>query len=51
VGLVYIGLADANGCAICELRFGAHLNREAIRDRACKTALNLLRRRLHGLRI
>jgi len=51
VGLVYIGLADANGCAVCELRFGAHLNREAIRDRACKTALNLLRRRLYGLRI
>jgi nicotinamide-nucleotide amidase len=46
VGLVYIGLADATGCTVCRMTFGGHLDRQAIRDRACKTALDFLRRRL-----
>jgi nicotinamide-nucleotide amidase len=43
VGLVYIGLAEASGVAVRRFRFGEHLTRGEIRDRACKTALNLLR--------
>lgn len=46
VGLVYIGLADAKQCVVTEHRFGDDLEREHIRDRAAKTALNRLRLRL-----
>ncbi|MCP4591114.1 MAG: competence/damage-inducible protein A [bacterium] len=50
VGLVYIALADAHGVQVQRCRFGAHLGREGIRDRTCKTALDYLRRRLIELR-
>jgi len=43
VGLVYIGLADAKGCDVRELRLGSFLTRDEIRERACKAAVNLLR--------
>ncbi len=43
VGLVYIGLADSSGIAVTRVLLGDHLTRDEIRDRACKTALNLLR--------
>lgn len=43
VGLVYIGLADATGCAVTEHRMGDFLTRDEIRDRTCKVALNRLR--------
>jgi nicotinamide-nucleotide amidase len=46
VGLVYIGLADAGQVQVKRLLFGETLPRDEIRDRACKAALNLLRRRL-----
>ena len=48
VGLVYIGLAGPQGGEFRELRLGSHLSRWLIRDRACSTALNLLRGRLLG---
>jgi nicotinamide mononucleotide (NMN) deamidase PncC len=40
---VYIGLADGGGVEVRRVLLGGHLNREEIRDRACKTALNMLR--------
>ncbi len=43
VGLVYIGLADVHGVTVKELRLGETLPREAVRDRAAKASLNLLR--------
>jgi nicotinamide-nucleotide amidase len=43
VGLVYIGLADAAGAEVKTCRFAPHLSREGVRDRACKTALNMIR--------
>lgn len=46
VGLAYIALADASECAVQRILFGEHLVRQEIRDRACKTALNMLRLRL-----
>ncbi|MFH0983055.1 MAG: competence/damage-inducible protein A [Planctomycetota bacterium] len=46
IGLVYIGLADAAGVEVKRCRFAPHLAREAIRDRACKTALSMIRLRL-----
>jgi nicotinamide-nucleotide amidase len=46
VGLVYLGLADAGGVEVKPCRFAPHLPREALRDRACKTALNMVRLRL-----
>jgi nicotinamide-nucleotide amidase len=46
VGLVFVGLADRSECRVHRLQFSDHLNRWAIRDRTCKTALNLLRLRL-----
>jgi nicotinamide-nucleotide amidase len=49
VGLVFIGLADETGVAVHRLLMGDHLTRGEIRDRTCKTALNLLRRRLLGV--
>ncbi|MCH8251593.1 MAG: CinA family nicotinamide mononucleotide deamidase-related protein [Planctomycetes bacterium] len=49
VGLVFIGLADRRAVIAKRFLFGAHLSRADIRDRSCKTALNLLRRRLLGI--
>jgi nicotinamide-nucleotide amidase len=46
VGLVYIGLADVGRCDVERRLIGEHLDRASIRDRICKVALNLLRRRL-----
>ncbi len=46
VGLVYIGLADADGVEVKRYLIGDHWSREEIRDRSCKCALNLLRLRL-----
>ena len=46
VGLVYLGLADAAGCHVQELRLGSYLTREEICDRARKYALNALRLQL-----
>ncbi|MHC4442719.1 MAG: competence/damage-inducible protein A [Planctomycetota bacterium] len=46
VGLVYIGLADKHGCEVTEHRIGEFLDRQDIRDRAHKTALNRLRLKL-----
>ncbi len=46
VGLVYIALASNADTAIRECRFPSHLSRHAVRDRACKTALNMLRKLL-----
>jgi nicotinamide-nucleotide amidase len=46
VGLVYLGLASRDGSAVHEQRYSERLNREAIRDRAAKTALNMLRLKL-----
>ncbi len=43
VGLVYIGLADGAGAVVTEHRLGSFLDREEIRDRAAKIALNRLR--------
>ena len=43
VGLVYIGLADANGTDVKRILCGEHLSRTDIRDRSAKAALNLLR--------
>ena len=48
VGLVLIGLRTPSDVAVQECRFGADSPREAIRIRAARTALNLLR--LHLLR-
>ncbi|MCO6438325.1 MAG: competence/damage-inducible protein A [Phycisphaerae bacterium] len=46
VGLVYVGLADGSGVAVRRLMVGSHLTREEIRDRTCKMALNMLRRKM-----
>lgn len=46
VGLVYIGLADGDGCQVRRCLFPSSWDRQMIRDRACKAALNLLRLRL-----
>jgi nicotinamide-nucleotide amidase len=46
VGLVYIGLADADGCDVTEHRLGEALTRDEVRDRTTKVALNRLRLRL-----
>lgn len=46
VGLVYIGLADHAGVEVRRVLFGEWLARDEIRDRAVKTALNMLRLRL-----
>jgi nicotinamide-nucleotide amidase len=43
VGLVYIGLADANGCEVTEHLIGDFLTREEIRDRTRKACFNRLR--------
>jgi len=49
VGLVHIGLAEASGCRTWEHRFGSALNREEIRERAGRAALNHLRLHLAGV--
>lgn len=46
VGLVFIALADAAGVKVRRFLFGDYLSRREIRDRSCKTAMNLLRLRL-----
>jgi nicotinamide-nucleotide amidase len=46
VGLVYIGLADADGCEVTKHLIGDFLTREEIRDRTRKAALNRLRLKL-----
>ncbi len=46
VGLVYIALADSAGVKVKECRFSERLNREVIRDRSARTALNMLRRKI-----
>lgn len=43
VGLVYVALSQAKGCAVHRYLMGEHFTREEIRDRAAKCALNLLR--------
>lgn len=49
VGLVYIALADRTGVDSVRWLFGEHLTRAEIRDRACKMAMHMLRRRLLGV--
>ena len=49
VGLVYVALADHRGFDVKRMLFGDHLTRTEIRDRSCKTAINLLRHRLCDL--
>ena len=49
IGLVFIGLADAEGVKVKRALMGEHLTRREIRDRACKSALNLLRLALLGV--
>ncbi len=46
VGLVYIALASSDGVKVKECRFSERMNREVIRDRSARTALNVLRRKL-----
>ncbi len=46
VGLVYLGLASADGVIVKRLLAGEHLTRSQIRDRGSKAALNLLRHSL-----
>lgn len=46
VGLVYVALASTADTTVRECRFPSHLSRRAVRDRACKTALNMLRKLL-----
>ncbi len=43
VGLVYIGLADAHGCRVEELRLDPALSRDEIRRRAAEIALSMLK--------
>ena len=49
VGLVFISLAHSAGVETLRVFCGEHLTRVEIRDRSCKTALNLLRLRLLGV--
>ena len=48
VGLVYIGLAEAEGIAVRRFLFGERLDRSEIRHRACEAAMELLHQRLRG---
>lgn len=50
VGLVYIGVADATGTAVHELRLGETTPRDVVRQRAAQSALNAVRLRLIGAR-
>jgi len=49
IGLVYVGLAHEAGVETLHVLLGEHLTRHEVRDRSCKTALNLLRLRLLGV--
>jgi nicotinamide-nucleotide amidase len=49
IGLVFIGLAHSAGVETLRVLCGEHLTRVEIRDRSCKTALNLLRLCLLGV--
>ncbi len=42
VGLVYVGLADAHGCRVEELRFDSTLPRGTIRERTAQAAVDFL---------
>ncbi len=42
VGLVYVGLADAHGCRVEELRFDSTLPRGTIRERTAQAAIDFL---------
>ncbi len=46
VGLIFIALAESTDVRVSRHLLGEHLSREEVRDRACKTALNMLRLRL-----
>jgi len=46
VGLVFVGLAAQGTCEVRRFTFGHHLSRDAIRQRSCSAALDLLRRHL-----
>lgn len=46
VGLVYIGLATESDVEVKRVLVGSHLDRDQVRDRAARIALNLLRLRL-----
>jgi nicotinamide-nucleotide amidase len=46
VGLVYVALDRARGTEVRELRVGEMLGRDSVRIRACRSVLNLLRKRL-----
>lgn len=48
VGLVYIGLAEAEGIEVRRFLFGERLDRGEIRHRACEAAMELLHQRLRG---
>jgi len=50
VGLVFVGLADRQSVEVKRFLFGEHLTRQEIRDRACKSALDMLRMRLLGVK-
>lgn len=50
VGLVYLGLADADGCQVRRLKLGSlSRGRDRVRTMAASSALDLLRRRLLGM--
>ena len=49
VGLVYVTLAGPDGEQVKKLHLGENLDREQIRDRTSKIALNWLRMELIGL--
>ncbi len=46
VGLVFFGFADEEGVVVKRVLFGSHLSRDQIRQRGCRTALNVVRLRL-----
>ena len=46
VGLVYVGLADAHGCRVEELRLDPALSRDDIRRRTAEIALSMLKEEL-----
>ncbi len=43
VGLVYVGFARPDETVVHRFTFGSHQDRQTIRDRFCKVALNILR--------
>ena len=46
VGLVYVGLADAHGCRVEELRLDPARTRDEVRRRTAEIALSMLEKRL-----